>query len=155
MNKKHKHKLLISSCLIGENVKYNGGNNLICNIHNLKNNFELFALCPETLGGMTIPREPCEIQNTNPLIIQNKTGQDMTKYFLKGAKRVLAFVQKHNIKYALLKSNSPSCGNKKVYNGTFNKILINLQGVTSKILQKNNIIVYNEKEIGKLYDIFI
>ena len=147
-----KPKLLISSCLVGENVKYNGGNNLIPDLKTLKEKFELFLVCPEVLGGMAIPRVPSEIISFEPLKVENKIGEDVTDFFENGAKIVLNICKKYNIKVALLKSNSPSCGNKTVYDGTFSGKLIDKMGITTNLLVQNNIKVFNEYELKDLYE---
>jgi len=56
-----KPKLLISACLLGENCKYNGGNNYTEEAAGLKDWFELIPICPECFGGLSIPRVPNEI----------------------------------------------------------------------------------------------
>jgi len=145
-----KEKLLISACLMGDNVKYDGGNNLIEELEELSKKFEFIPVCPEVMGGMTIPRMPCEITSFNPLKIENEFGINMADHFLDGARQTLALAQQHGVKYALLKSNSPSCGNKNIYDGTFSGKLIEQSGVTAKFLLDHGIKVYNEDEICQL-----
>jgi uncharacterized protein YbbK (DUF523 family) len=145
-----KEKLLISSCFLGENVRYDGSNNLIHDLDKLNKRFDFIHVCPEVMGGMTIPRMPCEITSFKPLEIKNEFGINMTEHFLDGARQTLLIAQQNEIKYALLKSNSPSCGNKNIYDGTFSKILIKQAGVTARFLQDHNIKVFNENEINKL-----
>ncbi len=144
-----KEKLLVSACLLGANVKYNGKNNLI-NISKLKEKYELIPFCPEVEGGLPIPRPPSEIASTTPLKIINSSNEDVTHYFIKGAKKALDICKDLNIKKALLKENSPSCGKNFVYNGSFSKTLTKGQGVTATLLLKNFIKIYNEKESDKL-----
>lgn len=131
-------KILVSACLLGENCKYNGGNNL-CNF-NLQN-YEVYTFCPEVIGGLSIPRVPCEIINNKVI---SKEGVDCTQQFEKGAKLCLDFCIKNNIKKAVLKEKSPSCGVNTIYDGTFSGNLINGMGVTSKLLKENGIEVINE-----------
>lgn len=149
MNKK---KLLISSCFIGENVKYNGGNNLLQSLELIKEKYELFPVCPEVFGGMSIPRIPCEIISHNPLKIKNKDGVEMTKNFVDGANSTLNIAKYYDIELALLKANSPSCGKDKVYDGTFTSTLIDGSGITSQILMNNGIKVYDETQIDLLLE---
>lgn len=145
-----KEKLLISACLAGENVKYDGGNNLVDEFEILKENFELQYVCPEVQAGMVIPRLPCEITSYRPLKIENEYGIDNKDFFIEGSKIALDLAQRLNIKYALLKSNSPSCGNEKVYDGNFNGTLIDGAGVTAKTLSDHGIKVFNETQINEL-----
>ena len=139
--------LLVSGCLLGNNTKYNGKNNYTPLVEKLKDKYILIACCPEVDGGLSIPRNPSEISGN--LVLSNK-GIDVTKEFNLGAKKALDLVEKYNIKKALLKDGSPSCGNTYIYDGTFSGTKVNVYGVTAKLLKENGILVYNEKEIEKL-----
>ena len=140
-------KLLISSCLIGNNTKYNGKNNYIKEIEQLKLKYELIPICPEVLGGLSIPRDPSEINNDKVISINNK---DVTKEFNIGANKALNIALLNNIKYALLKDGSPSCGNTYIYDGTFKNNKIDGIGITTKLLKSHNIKIYNENNINEL-----
>ena len=148
----NKPKLLISACLLGANVKYNGGNNLIDEVKQLENDFELFSVCPEVQGGMLTPRIPSEIVNLNPVKVQNEYGIDTTDFFISGAIQSLEVCKQNGIKIALLKSKSPSCGNEKIYDGSFSDKLIDGVGITVGLLIQNNIKVFNENQIKELYE---
>ena len=147
---KEKERLLISACLFGENVRYDGKNSLIAQLEQLKEKYELISVCPEVLGGMVVPRIPSEIVSTNPLKVQNEFGIDTTIFFTDGAMQTLHICKKYDIKKALLKSKSPSCGNTQVYDGNFNGTLVDGQGLTANILRRNNIQIFNENQIGEL-----
>ena len=108
---------LISACLCGVNCKYNGLNNYneICD--NLFTSGKAILVCPEQLGGLPTPRIPSEIigKSSNILTYNNgsvidKNGNDVTSQFLKGAQETLQIAKKMNIKKAILKDGSPSCG---------------------------------------------
>ena len=144
-----KEKLLISACLVGENVKYNGKNNRI-DISKLNDKYELISFCPEVEGGLPTPRPPSEIVSNNPLKIVNNFNEDVTHYFIKGAKKALDICKRLNMKKALLKENSPSCGKNFIYDGSFTKTLKAGQGVTVTLLMKNSIEIFNENEIDYL-----
>ncbi len=155
-------KILVSSCLLGEDVRYDGNNSSIA--FNPKFSFslkelfmdilcdnEIYSFCPEVAGGLTIPRIPAEIvKNDKPFIVKNQEGLDVTINFLLGAKKALDICKEENIKVALLKSKSPSCGNKQIYDGTFSSNLIDGQGLTAKLLEENGITVFNENELKEL-----
>ncbi len=155
-------KILVSSCLLGEDVKYDGGNNSVA--LNPKVSFSLkelfmdilcenkiYSFCPEVAGGLTIPRIPAEIvKQDKPFIVQNEEGKDVTINFLLGAKKALDLCKEENIKVALLKSKSPSCGNGQIYDGTFSGTLIDGFGLSAKLLKENGIEVFNEKELKEL-----
>ena len=149
-NQESKEKLLISACLFGENVRYDGKNNLVEDLERLKEKYELIPFCPEVSSGMTIPRAANEIQSFNPLVVKNEFGINTTDYFIDGAMQTAHSCKHNNIKIALLKSKSPSCGINEVYDGTFSKTLIKGQGLTANILMQQNIKLYDENQIGEL-----
>ena len=142
-----KPKLLISGCLCGNNTKYNGLNNKIEEIDKIKDLFELYVICPEVMGGLSIPRLPSEISG-DFVYMSNK--QDVTKNFQNGAEIALKTALKHNISIALLKDGSPSCGVHQIYDGTFTGTKIAGRGITTQLLTSHNIKVYTEKEIDLL-----
>lgn len=139
--------LLISSCLVGNNTKYNGKNNYLPIIEKLKDKYNLIVICPEVMGGLSIPRDPSEIKGDK--VISNK-GNDVTKEYNLGAKIALDLAKKYNCKKALLMEKSPSCGVRKIYDGTFSKNLIDGMGITTKLLYENKIEVYSKDEIDLL-----
>ena len=143
--------IAVSRCLIGENCTYAGKNNLCKEIKDLYDQGLVLPLCPEVLGGLPIPRIPAEIvKRDKPFIVQNQNGEDVTINFLLGAKKALDLCKEENIKVALMKANSPSCGNIKTYDGTFTKNLIEASGLTAKLLKENGIEVFNENELKEL-----
>lgn len=142
-----KPKLLISACLCGKNTKYNGGNNLIDKFDLLNELFDLYLVCPEVDGGLSTPRNPSEI-NGDLVYMNNLT--DVTESFNKGANIALNTAINNNITIALLKDGSPSCGSKQIYDGTFSDKKIPGQGITTRLLLKHNIKIYNENEIDIL-----
>ncbi len=144
-----KDRLLVSACLLGANVKYNGKNNKI-DIDKLSNKYELVPFCPEVEGGLSIPRPPSEIVSKQPLKVVTIDGKDVTKEFKRGAKKALKLCKKLKIKRALLKENSPSCAKSFVYDGTFSKVLTKAEGVTASILSKNSITIFNENDLERL-----
>lgn len=144
-----KEKLLISACLCGKNTKYNGKNNKI-DISLLENKYDLVLICPEVMGGLSTPRNPSEIKGNK---VYSNQGLDVTENFNLGAKLSLAIALNNNIKYALLKEGSPSCGVNRVYDGTFSGNKINGMGITTKLLKENGIIIYSEEDIAKLLNL--
>ncbi|WAM30978.1 DUF523 domain-containing protein [Caldicellulosiruptor naganoensis] len=128
---------LISSCLIGLNTKYDGTNNLRSEIvERLKKEYILIPVCPEQLGGLPTPRNPCEIKDGRVFDIQ---GRDLTDNFYRGAIETLKVARFFGADIAFLKSKSPSCGFGKVYDGSFSKKLVDGIGITAKILGENGI----------------
>lgn len=140
-------KILISACLVGENCKYNGGNNLNPQIDALLEKYALIPFCPEMEGGLPTPRNPSEVKGESVFM---DNGKDVTENFLKGAKKALMLCLFLKIKIAVLKERSPSCGTHQIHDGSFSNKLINGMGVTAKMLKENGIAVYSEDEIDKL-----
>ena len=143
-------KVLISTCLIGENTKYNGGNNFIKSVEKLYPLCDLIIICPEVMSGLKTPRSPSEIKNGKVI---NKANKDVTSFFKSGASLITYIAEQNNVKYALLKENSPSCGVHHIYDGTFSNNLIKGNGITTQELIKKGIQVFSEKEIDKLIEI--
>ena len=131
-----KEKILVSACLLGVNCKYNGGNNYSKEIDDFLKNYEVIPICPEIMGGLPIPRVPSERLNDRVI---TKDGRDVTKEYNKGAMECLFLAKKYDVKKALLKLKSPSCGNGQIYDGTFSHNLVNKDGVTVELLKQNGI----------------
>jgi len=142
-----REKLLISACLLGEDVKYNGKNNFI-DTTLLEKEYELIPFCPEVEGNLPTPRPSSEIVSFNPLKLINQNGDDVTDNFILGAKKALSLAKKEGIKKALLKANSPSCSSEYIYDGSFRGRLIKGKGVTTIFLEKEGIEVFDENNIG-------
>ena len=137
--------VIVSACLLGINTKYNGNSNINEGVIALKDKFILIPVCPEQLGGLTTPRIPAEIQKNGS--VHNKNGEDVTENFLRGANETLKLARLFNIKYALLKDGSPSCGVHFIYDGTFSGKKIRSKGVTARLLMNNGIKVFSENDI--------
>jgi uncharacterized protein YbbK (DUF523 family) len=98
-------------------------------------------------GGLSVPRPASELQKDGRVV--NIEGLDVTKAFKKGAKKALQLVKEHDIKVAILKSKSPSCSNKMVYDGSFSKTLVEGKGVVVKLLESHGVKVFDESEIDE------
>ena len=138
--------VLISACLFGEKCRYDGGDNLIGNLDKIRNLCNLIPVCPEVLGGLSTPRNPSEIVGER--VISN-VGKDVTEEYTKGAEKALKTAIENGCEFALMKAKSPSCGVGKVYDGTFSRNLVDGDGITTKLLKKHGIKVYNETEIDE------
>jgi len=137
VKKEGKEKLLISSCLLGKKTSYKGTANYNYIIGELlKDKFEFIETCPEVEGGLSIPRLPAE-KNKDKVI--NIKGIDVTYEFEIGTEKALEKTLKNNIKLALLKGKSPSCGIDTIYDGTFKKNIILGNGITADKLLLNGI----------------
>lgn len=142
-----KEKLLISACLLGTNCKYSGGNNYTPLAEALKERFRLVPVCPETMGGLTSPREPAERAGDKVL---SRSGEDWTEAFRLGAERALETALAQGITLAVLKERSPSCGCGAVYDGTFTGAVVRGDGVTAELLKAHGLRILGESRIGEL-----
>jgi len=140
-------KALISACLIGDKVRYDGKDNKIPYIDELLVHYELVPFCPEVEGGMSIPRKPSEIMRGRVYSVE---GNDVTKHFVLGAQKALSICKYMHIELAILKEGSPSCGVHQIHNGRFDKRKIPGQGVTTTLLRRHGIEVICEEEIPDL-----
>ncbi len=131
-----KEKILVSSCLLGLNCKYSGGNNYAEEIDAFLKDYEVIPICPEIMGGLPTPRPPAE--RVGDKVITNE-GKDVTEQYSKGAKECLFLAQKYGVQKALLKRRSPSCGLGEIYDGTFRHNIVEGKGVTAELLEKNGI----------------
>ncbi len=147
MNNKPKGKILVSACLYGHCCKYDGTSNLLKdkNFQILKNTGRLIPVCPEQLGGLPTPRIPSEIRDGK---VFNKEGEDVTAEFELGAEKTLSIARENGVRVAILKQGSPSCGCKKIYDGTFSGNKITGEGVTARKLVENGIPVFDETEVS-------
>ena len=150
------NKVLVSACLLGQPARYDGrtGRFKHAILDRWLQEGRVVATCPEMAGGLEIPRPPAEIiaGDGNAVLagharVVDRDGLDVTLEFVKGAREVLALAQAEKIELALLKGNSPSCGNTVIYDGTFSGRKISGAGVTSAVLIQHDIHVFNEKEI--------
>ena len=141
-----KPTVLISRCLVGENVRYDGGNCLISSktLIELKSEFNLELICPEVLAGMPIPRKPIEFVEGK--IIRND-GVDLTKDFEPVFKYLNELISSKNIKYAILKEESPSCGSQRIYDGTFSGNKVKGEGIVTQFLKRLGVKVFSEENI--------
>jgi len=138
---KKKIKVLISACLLGDNVKYSGGNNLTPELVTLleKYNVDIVKVCPECFAGLSIPRVPSEIRGDK---VFSKDGRDITEEFLSGAEKTYQIAKRKQVDFAILKERSPSCGSSFIYDGSFSGKVIEGQGFTTRKLNEENIIVF-------------
>lgn len=141
--------VLVSKCLLGDNVRYDGDH---CKLRQdylsrLKSKFELFPICPEVMAGLGVPREPIELKNN---LIIDQVGNDKTSLFTPVKMELEKLIQEKQIKYALLKEFSPSCGSNKIYDGTFSGKIIDGQGIITKFLLDLGLEIFSEEEIEEL-----
>ena len=144
--------ILISACLAGLNVRYNGTNSIDEKIQKLVLENKAVTVCPELMGGFSTPREPAEIVGGNGqdvldgnATVVESSGRDVTDLYLKGAYATLQKALEVGATHVILKEYSPSCGSAKIYNGKFNGTKLAGEGVTTALLRRNNIVVLSEE----------
>lgn len=140
-------KILVSACLVGDKVRYDGKGNFIPGAYELSDHFEVVLVCPEFAALKKAPRPKMEIIKDR---IVDENGRDQTEKIEKSCEETVRLCKYLGITCALLKARSPTCGNKQIYDGTFSKKLIDGQGMLAKALTKAGIFVYNEDEITQL-----
>lgn len=133
---------LASACLCGITCRYDGRNVPHPEIEKLCGQGIAIPVCPEVLGGLPVPRPPCEIRNGRVL---NATGGDNTGAFRAGAAKTLAMAKEMGIPRAVLKDKSPSCGSSLIYDGSFSGTLISGMGVTAALLAASGIAVFTDQ----------
>ena len=137
-------KIMVSACLLGQNCKYNGGNNYSEKVAKYLEGHEIIPVCPEVAGGLPTPRIQCEIVNG---VVTNKDGESKDKEFRTGAELCLKKALEENIDLAILQSRSPSCGGKQIYDGSFLGKLIEGKGVFAQTLVDNGIKVLDLEDV--------
>jgi uncharacterized protein YbbK (DUF523 family) len=142
-------KLIISACLLGEPCRYDGGSKPMDGeiIAALKEKYQLVPVCPECLGGLSIPRVPSERAGDR---VVAKDGGDVTEQFRRGAEKTLKIALEEGCTAALLKQRSPSCGSGEIYDGSFTGTLVAGDGVAAALLKEHGIAVYGESEVEQL-----
>ena len=149
------HKILVSACLLGQAVRYDGGaHGPFAPLLQWQQQGRVVALCPEVAGGLPTPREPAEIvggqggQVLDGLIaLYALDGTDVSRAFVAGARQAEQLVRAHGIQLAVLKARSPSCGNQQTYDGSFSGQLVAGEGVTAAALRRLGVRVFNEAQL--------
>ena len=136
-------KIVVSACLLGENCKYNGGNNYSDAIAEFVKGREVIPVCPERLAGLGIPREPIEIVDG---VVRRKDGTSVHDALRDAVEQILAELKGQDIECVILKSRSPTCGVKQVYDGSFSGKLVDGMGVLAAELQKNGYKVMDSED---------
>lgn len=151
------HKVLVSRCLLGHRVRYDGGaSGPFDQLDAWLAEGRVVGLCPEVAGGLPTPRPAAEIpggQGVQVLegqaLVLTAAGEDFTAAFMRGAQLALQAVRRHGIRVAVLKANSPSCGNTLTYDGTFTATKVQGEGVTAALLRREGVQVFNEQQMAE------
>jgi len=153
-------KVLVSACLLGKPVRYNGSAKTLADalLDRWISEGRVVSVCPEVMAGLPTPRPPAEIANgdSGAAVLQRDgrileaDGKDVTEAYLAGARIALDHAIRHDCRYALLTDGSPSCGSGFIYDGTFEGRRVNGEGVTAALLRQHGIAVFSPAEISLL-----
>jgi uncharacterized protein YbbK (DUF523 family) len=150
-------KVLVSRCLLGHPVRYDGGaHGPIGLLERWQAEGRVVGLCPEVAGGLPTPRPPAEIPGGQGaqvldglLPVRSVDGEDFSAAFIAGAQQALALVERQQIRLAVLKARSPSCGNRENYDGSFSGRKVAGEGVTAALLRRAGVQVFSEEELAE------
>ena len=137
-------KVMVSACLLGRNCKYNGGNNYSEKTVEFVKGKEVIEVCPEVLAGLGIPRIPIEIVDG---VLRDRDGVEKDTVLREAIAKILNQIKDEDIGCAILKSRSPTCGPRQVYDGTFSGVLRDGAGLFAQALMDAGIKVIDVEEL--------
>lgn len=137
-------KIIVSACLLGENCKYNGGNNLDPRVVAFAQGREVIPVCPEVLAGLGIPRIPIEIRDGKVI---RRDGAEVDEVIRAAVAQILEQMKNEDIECAVLKTRSPTCGVNQVYDGSFTGKLVDGAGILAQALKNAGYIVIDNEEL--------
>ncbi len=112
-----KIKLGISTCLLGENVRYDGGHKLDRFLTDTFGQYVEYApVCPEVECGLPVPRESMHLEGNpeSPRLVTSRTKQDVTERMVRWAERRVVEIEEEDLCGFIFKSDSPSSGMERV-----------------------------------------
>ena len=139
--------ILVSACLLGIGCRYDGKHKANPEVLALRERYNLIPVCPEIYGGLPTPRVPSERVGDKVMM---RDGCDVTENYRRGANEAFELCRIYNIRTAILKERSPSCGKGEIYDGSFSGALTERDGVTAELLISEGIRVLGESEIDLL-----
>ena len=137
-------KIVVSACLLGTNCKYNGGNNYSEKVAEFIRDREVIQVCPEVLAGLGTPRTPIEICSDR---VMDRTGNDVTAPLTAAVEQILKTIAPEDIDCVILKSRSPTCGVKQVYDGSFSGTLVDGAGILTQALIRGGYRVIDAEDL--------
>lgn len=135
---------IVSACLAGIPCRYDGSSNAIPALARLAASGQAYPLCPEVLGGLPVPRQPCELRTGRVI---SRDGHDLSSHFRHGAEQALALALRQSCRTAILKSRSPSCGFGRIYDGSFRHRLCAGDGLWAALLREAGFSLYSEEDL--------
>lgn len=149
-------KILLSACLLGQPLRYDGGGLALDSglLRRWQREGRVIGICPEVAGGLAVPRPPAEIQGgsggdvlAGTTTVETAAGADVSGCFVAGASAALALCRQHGIDLAILVESSPSCGSSRIRDGSFSGRKIAGMGVTAALLRAHDIEVFNQFQL--------
>ena len=154
-----KTKILVSACLMGFKVRYNGSHKdqVQHTLSRWQEEGRLVVHCPELAAGLPVPRLPAEIvggqgsdvMNDRAKIVESD-GQDVTAHYQLAAWLALDAARAAGCEAALLTDGSPTCGSRTIYNGRFQGEKKSGDGVAAALLRQHGIRVFSGEQIDDL-----
>ena len=138
-------KIAVSACLLGRNVRYDGSNKKNNRLLEIIKGQEVIEICPELLSSFDIPHLPLEIKDNR---VYTSKNLDVTDKLLSGSNKAYELIK--DCDFLVLKTKSPSCGYKKIYDGSFSGKLIDGNGIFTSIALKNNKKVFTEEDLDNI-----
>lgn len=150
--------IIVSACLLGVECNYKSEASSIWRkrpdfFRELAEAYHLIPVCPEQLGGLPTPRIPAELSGAASEVfsgsagVYNRDNVDVSRQFIKGAREALRLAEMFQVKLAILKAKSPSCGHRMIYDGTFSGRLVSGSGLTAYLFHCSKIKVFDEEEL--------
>jgi uncharacterized protein YbbK (DUF523 family) len=145
---------------MGAPVRYDGAAKPLASPHlqRWRDEGRLVPFCPEVAAGLATPREPAEIAPggdgaaviAGRARVLTRAGADVTAAFRAGAELALRTALAEGCRFALLIDGSPSCGARRIHDGTFAGRRVAAAGVTATLLAEAGIAVFTSEEINAL-----
>lgn len=150
--------VIVSACLLGQAVRYDGKSKAINLLPLINQGIALIPVCPECAGGLPTPRAPCEIDPhgdaskvlVGSCCIRNNLGEDCTEQYCRGAELCLGIAKHCHASLALLKDKSPACGTTLVHSGQYDGVLKAGRGIAAELFERHGIKLFNEQQIEQL-----
>lgn len=137
-------KVLVSACLLGENCKYNGGNNFNQAVVDYLEGKQPVPVCPELRAGLGCPRVPIELVDG---VMTSRDGTIVDAPVRRAIREILDEYRGQDIHCAILQSRSPTCGVRQIYDGTFSGHLIPGSGAFAQALMEAGYTVIDAAQV--------
>ena len=154
--------IMVSACLLGIKCTYNCEIRKSEEVIKLAKRKILIPFCPEQLGGMSTPRIGMSIvEGSGEAVLDFKTkvmneeDSDITSHFLLGAEESMKYATLFNVKTAIMRDKSPSCGVYQIYNRKRGeeKYLVSGRGVSTTQLKRFGLKIYSGNDIKKISEL--